>query len=330
MRNNKYSASAFTLVELLVVIAIIAILIALLLPAVQSAREAARRIQCTNHLKQIGLAVHNFHDARQGLPPSFMSGGGHGTWLVTILPYLEQGNAYDERDLKRLFYNVPAETLQNQVSIYYCPSHRAAPQLSTSGDAQSAGSPNIPGALNDYAICGGTCIPHYLCPDDTEFDGNGVAMFAEKEFESDGVTISTWSPQRKFRDVSDGLSNTFLAGEKHVLEGFATQAYSGTGITCQSGEFCVGDSSFWNDNHSVTATRQAGPGLPIVRSPDDRTIPMQDHWWLFGSYHSGGVCQFVMVDGSVHGVSPAINTTTLGYLASRKDGQVIPGGGDSP
>ena len=88
---SRHRRCGFTLVELLVVITIIGILIALLLPAVQAAREAARRGQCTNNLKQIGLAVHNFHDARKALPPSFLTGGGHAPWLVMILPYVEQG-----------------------------------------------------------------------------------------------------------------------------------------------------------------------------------------------------------------------------------------------
>ena len=79
----------FTLVELLVVIAIIAILIALLLPAVQAAREAARRTQCTNHLKQVALAVHNFQSARNAVPPAYLSGSGHATCLVLIMPYIE-------------------------------------------------------------------------------------------------------------------------------------------------------------------------------------------------------------------------------------------------
>ena len=87
--RSPAGSRGFTLVELLVVIAIIGILVALLLPAVQAAREAARRIQCTNHLKQIGLAIHNFHDAHKKLPPSRMPCN-HGTWASEIWPYLEQ------------------------------------------------------------------------------------------------------------------------------------------------------------------------------------------------------------------------------------------------
>jgi len=95
----------FTLVELLVVIAIIGVLVALLLPAVQSARESARRIQCSNNLRQMGLAVHSFDDANKVLVPSRMENYGGVTWVVFILPYIEQGNFATKWDLNRWYYD---------------------------------------------------------------------------------------------------------------------------------------------------------------------------------------------------------------------------------
>ena len=95
--NNPFRCHrlGFTLVELLVVIAIIGILVSLLLPAVNAAREAARRIQCTNHLKQLGLAVHNFENARGGIVPVQLTGQGYGSWMVILMPYIELGNHYN-------------------------------------------------------------------------------------------------------------------------------------------------------------------------------------------------------------------------------------------
>src|SRR5262245_1232961 len=104
-RFSHPSRSAFTLVELLVVIAIIGVLVALLLPAVQAARESARRSQCSNHLKQLGLAVQGFEDVNKVLPPARMDNYGGVTWAVFILPYLEQDQFYKQWDINRWYYD---------------------------------------------------------------------------------------------------------------------------------------------------------------------------------------------------------------------------------
>ena len=143
----------FTLVELLVVIAIIGLLIALLLPAVQVAREAARRTSCTNHLKQIGLAIHNFHDVNNWLIPTRQ----HcqcGTWAPMLWPFSEQSNAANHWGSKLNYHFQPLENIQVQVDIYYCPSRRAPPQLSLNGDGRLS-VPHRPGALSDYGAVAG-------------------------------------------------------------------------------------------------------------------------------------------------------------------------------
>jgi prepilin-type N-terminal cleavage/methylation domain-containing protein len=149
--------SGFTLIELLVVISIISMLVGLLLPAVQQARESASRIQCANNLKQIGLAFHHYQLDFEKLPPTRVSDEG-ATWAVLILPYLEQNNLYREWNLSQTYYQQNTTARLSTVPNYFCPSRRLpsqTPTASLSGDVPSNGpptGPNVPGALNDYAV----------------------------------------------------------------------------------------------------------------------------------------------------------------------------------
>jgi prepilin-type N-terminal cleavage/methylation domain-containing protein/prepilin-type processing-associated H-X9-DG protein len=295
---------AFTLIELLVVIAIIGILIGLLLPAVQKVREAASRLSCGNNLKQIGLAVHNYHDTYQQLPPAAVGGDGEVSWAVVILPWIEQESLYRQWNLslRYTYYRQPASVVGAQVKVYYCPSRRSPPQLSVSGDTRPPWG-GSPGALGDYAANGGNTTAVW---DDPRY-GYGVLVYADTTF-GPNDTVASWRSLTAFRDVTDGLSNTLLIGEKHVL------------IT-QMGQQAAGDNSIYNGDDIHTIVRVAGrqtPGpidRPLAASPRDNYRPDE----RFGSYHPGG-CQFVLCDGSVRMIVNTIDIETLTRLAVRNDG----------
>jgi prepilin-type N-terminal cleavage/methylation domain-containing protein len=301
---SRRQDGAFTLIELLVVIAIIGILIGLLLPAVQKVREAAARMQCANNLKQLGLAIHNYHGDYQSFPPAALGGDGEVSWAVLILPYIEQDPLYHQwnLNLRYTYYRHPASVVGAQVKIFYCPSRRSPPQLSVSGDtlAPWGGSP---GASGDYAANGGNTTAVWEDPR----NGNGVLLYADTTFGPNN-TVASWRSLTAFRDVTDGLSNTLLIGEKHVQN-------------TMFGQQAAGDNSIYNGDDIHTIVRVAGrqtPGpidRPFAASPTDSYRPDE----RFGSYHVGG-CQFVLCDGSVRMISTTVDIETLTRLAVRNDG----------
>jgi len=324
----------FTLVELLVVIAIIGVLVALLLPAVQAAREAARRMQCTNNLKQIGLGVHNHHDVRKRVPVTFTSGQGHGTWLMWIMPFLEEGNAIALRTPELSFFSAthPAGAMESQVSIFLCPSRRAPPQV---GKPEVRKSISRSGSLADYAICGGDGLCGNTCVKGSSWryynfgpgSANGIGYPSKGDDGSDVYTLTGTFPEqtvskflmpRSFKKVTDGLSHTLLAGEKHIHPDHI-------------GESSWGDGTFFNDDDSLTGARVAGQNYPLASGPDDPNLgspsdaATADHKKVFGSSHSGGTCQFVLCDGSVHSLTPEIDLVLLGNLANIRDGNTVTG-----
>jgi len=288
---RRVSRPAFTLIELLVVIAIISILMGLLLPAVQKAREAAARISCANNLKQIGLALHNYENTFQKLPPSRL-GEGYATWSVLLLPFIEQDNLYNQWNLGQSYYMQNSVARTTSVRLYFCPSRRtanAAPSTSMSGDQWSGGgpgSPHLPGALSDYAAnIGTTGLDFYYtaAPDGAFQMGAGGLGF-----------------QAFF---IDGLSNTIFVGEKHVpIDSFGIGWW---------------DCSTYNGDYPSCSCRSGGTMFPLTNNP-------RDTGWKYGSLHTG-VVQFVFGDGGVRSVPTATPAHIVGLLLSRNDGQVIPG-----
>jgi prepilin-type N-terminal cleavage/methylation domain-containing protein len=324
--------AGFTLVELLVVIAIIGVLVALLLPAVQAAREASRRASCQNNLKQIAIATHNFHDVYNQLPPLRVNNN-RATWFVLIMPYMEQAN------IERLWRfdldysnagNTAARALQ--VKSYYCPSRRGPqtnPNVSRQEDVRPAdngpppdftgpftdarffGTNNPPGALGDYAGNVGNVNNWPFTPTDISWASiraNGAIVQAAIFDPASG----RWTSGTAFRTITDGLSNTYLAGEKHVPVGMFGRAK-------------VGDGSIYNGVWSTYSGRVAGPEDPPAKGPKDITLSTTADAFFarkFGSYHPG-ITQFAFCDGSVRATRITINLDNYRRLACRHDGETV-------
>jgi prepilin-type N-terminal cleavage/methylation domain-containing protein/prepilin-type processing-associated H-X9-DG protein len=289
--NHKPTRPGFTLIELLVVIAIISILIGLMLPAVQRAREAANRISCANNLHQLGLAMHGYHSAFERLPPTRSFDGGP-TWAVLLLPDMEQQNLYNQW-APSLPYGRQTDTARRTpVRSYFCPSRRvsnSAPNASLSGDLFGASSQHVPGALGDYAV-----VVDPLGYDSPQTAGGLESVGVRGTFQMGAGS--------RFEDITDGLSNTFLIGEKHVPVG-----KEGIGWW---------DCSLYDGAYYQCSARAAGRTYPL-------TTNLQDPGWKFGSRHTG-VVNFCFADGHVRTIAAGINPYLLELLSMKSDGEVIP------
>lgn len=306
---NSTHRRAFTLVELLVVIAIIGILVALLLPAVQSAREAARRMQCTNHLKQFALAIHTFHDVNQSLPPARYRDN-YPSWFALILPHIEAAAAGDLWDLDRSYYDPVNEQARRFASpIFLCPS-RESRDLSVAGDDNDGGQDHAPGALSDYVGNSGNNVQ----PEGPTYGGtfpywdasaNG-AIVTHKAFAAGSYPPGSWRDHHlRVQEIYDGMSNTIFLGEKHVREEWFGKTPD--------------DGSAYNGDYARSQVRAGGRNVPLAKGPSDPAGSLHN----FGSYHPGTV-QFGFGDGRVQPVATAISPGVLDLLTVRDDGLPIP------
>jgi prepilin-type N-terminal cleavage/methylation domain-containing protein/prepilin-type processing-associated H-X9-DG protein len=328
--------TAFTLIELLVVIAIIAVLIALLLPAVQSAREAARRAQCTNNLKQLGLAMHNYASVAGTLPPG-LKGDSWGSWLVFVLPYVEQEalynswNSYGNNSGLAGYVDGPLRyngvcnitVSSTLVSAFLCPSDGGGSNTSA-GIGQTINGKAMIVTQQNYVINFGNTDMQQKAVNGMPFMGAPFTNIGSPYSDIAGMyRTRTQSPESmttySFAAIPDGTSNTMMLSELIVgQKGPASWDLRGFS---------------WNGTCSLftamTAPNSTAPDVlfsPHCNYPYGQNPPCtmaEDIWYLAArSRHSGGV-NVGMVDGSVKFMKNSINLRTWGAISSSRGGEVV-------
>jgi prepilin-type N-terminal cleavage/methylation domain-containing protein/prepilin-type processing-associated H-X9-DG protein len=314
----------FTLIELLVVIAIIGVLIALLLPAVQSAREAARRAQCTNNLKQIGLALHNYIDSNDCLPMGdfWQRGNANSSgWppglirqnfgpLVALTQYYEQGAIYNSLNTSLMIYLAENSTTNGfGVNILWCPSDSGVVNFRYPGNPTDGWDDSpIPMTFSSYA---GNLGPYYYYPrGDTNFAfiGANVGLFYHVGYPKTGDVAGVGIGPVRLAEIRDGTSNTIAFGDhSHGRNIEGGEPYGPNWWTSGLGGDTTATTLF---PPNFFKNRAAGLAFP-------QKVPSQDNFVnQFQSFHPGG-CNFLFADGSVRFIKDSVNSWNpyqVGYV----------------
>lgn len=292
-RRSLVSTRGFTLIELLVVIAIIAVLIALLLPAVQQAREAARRTQCKNNLKQIGVAMHNYHDSHNRFPMVFVSGTA--TWSVSILPYMDGANLANIYDYNVAWSHANNAGLATKMPGFYsCPSNPVAGQT-LSGNGFQATDYSVARDATDYA--------------------NAASLFQQKK-------------SRRMADVTDGLSSTCMTYESAGRSSWYVKGLQNPANTVYSHNYgktvapwTSHSNAGWMFPCTVAVDKNSNTLLSVVWVGNE--IVNVSNWFAAPySFHVGGV-QLVMADGSVRFMSQNVSESVIRAITSINGGDIL-------
>ncbi|MFK7769726.1 MAG: DUF1559 domain-containing protein [Mariniblastus sp.] len=300
----------------------------MLLPAVQEVRESARRTQCLNRLRQIGLATAMFHDSQKAFPPARLYpkkdalpplnlGNDEPSWLVRILPYLEQQNFYQEWDLSESFSSHPKNIAGQALASYICPSRRnlsnakAPDQIQDVYVTASCGCGGwfkievVGGATGDFAGNHGDLSPGSIgSATDYYYGGNGTGVIISSQARQRSEGNLTWIDRIDHASITDGSSNTILAGELQVVpDNLNTVPFNGP---------------IYNGEDLAAFSRVGGPGVPLLSARQTPNTSVLG----FGSWHPG-TCNFVFADGSTTAISNSVDTVTLGQMCNRRDGEVI-------
>ena len=323
-RFGKSSKYGFTLIELLVVIAIIAILIGLLLPAVQKVREAASRLQCSNNLKQLGLAFFNYENTYQALPPAYFiafppaANLAYG-WGPLMLPYLEQENLYKQYSLNQMFNTASnIAVLQTQLKVMQCPSTPTSNRSETISLPAGA----IPGypaatfttAAGDYSVISGVTSA-----------GWDSVVGPPSGGDREGMLASPPSISSKISSITDGVSNTLLlveiAGRPEAWQSNIRVSTNGFPVVPNSGNantVGAGWGNPYNGENWINGSLYDGRGL---QGPCMINCTNVNGRGIYG-FHSGGA-SVVMGDGAVRFLNTSMNPKNFVYMITAKKGEII-------